>query len=187
MDVAGIGYRVVVGTATMARLSALPGSEVTLHTHLQVREDSLTLFGFATTVERDCFEALIGAHGVGPSLAMAILDVHDPVALGRVVAQGDVAALVLVPGVGRKTADRLLIELRSRLDGVIDAVDAVDAARATSSPGGVPAGRADVRAALEHLGYSYDEIARALALLPSDGSSAELLKAALKVLAEARV
>ncbi len=92
-----------------------------VHTHLHVREDGLTLFGFVTAEARDCFESLLGAHGVGPSLALAILSVHGPVELRRAVFEADLDALTLVPGVGRKTAARLLLELKSRFDVPDDA------------------------------------------------------------------
>ncbi len=115
LEVGGVGYRVTVPPVTMAHLGEL-GATALVHTHLAVREDSLTLFGFASRDERDCFEALIGAHGVGPALALAILSVHGPVPLREILADGDLNALCLVPGVGRKTAARLMIELKSRLD-----------------------------------------------------------------------
>ena len=94
----------------------LLGDDVFVHVHHHVREDAQTLYGFATRDERVCFEALIGAHGVGPSLALAILSVHSPMQLRAALASDDVAALCLVPGVGKKTAARLLVELKSRLD-----------------------------------------------------------------------
>ena len=115
VEVNGVGYRVQAGPATSARLGDL-GGEVFAWVHHHVREDADTLYGFATKDERDAFEALLGAHGVGPALAMAILSVHPPVNLARVLADDDVAALCLVPGVGKKTAARLLIELKAKLD-----------------------------------------------------------------------
>ena len=127
LEVGGVGYRVTVPPATMAHLGEL-GATALVHTHLAVREDSLTLFGFATRDERDCFEALIGAHGVGPALALAILSVHGPALLRQALADGDLDALCLVPGVGRKTAARLMIELKSRLDLPDDDLEAAVAA-----------------------------------------------------------
>src|SRR5690606_31855617 len=115
VEVGGVGYRVQVTPATAVALGNV-GDTVLLHTHLHVRDDALTLYGFETPDARAAFEALLGAHGVGPSLALAILSVHRPDALRAVVADGDVAALCLVPGVGKKTAAKLLLELASRLD-----------------------------------------------------------------------
>ena len=115
IEVGGLGYRVLVTPSTAVSVGAV-GTEVFVHTHHAVREDSDTLYGFTTVDERRIFESLIGAHGVGPALGLAILSVHDPVALRAAVAHDDLAALCLVPGVGRKTAARLVMELKSRLD-----------------------------------------------------------------------
>jgi Holliday junction DNA helicase RuvA len=98
VEVGGIGYRVSVSPATTVAIGD-PGDEVFLHVHHHVREDADLLYGFPTLDERMCFEALIGAHGVGPSLALAILSVHDPEALRRALADDDLDALCLVPGV----------------------------------------------------------------------------------------
>jgi Holliday junction DNA helicase RuvA len=176
LDVGGVGYRALVAPRTLAALG-VPGTEVVLHTHLHVREDALSLFGFPTREERDCFEALIGARGVGPSLALAILSVHGPRELARVLGDGDVDALTLVPGVGRKTAARLLIELKERLD-------VPDLQLAEGVPDAGP--RADLRTALAGLGYGQDEIGDVLRELPPEGDVEELLRAALRMLAAAR-
>ena len=176
LDVNGVGYRVLVAARTLATLGTI-GTEVVLHTHLHVREDALTLFGFATSGERDCFESLIGARGVGPALALAILSVHGPRDLARVLTEGDVDGLLLVPGVGRKTATRLLLELKTRFD-----VPDLDLpAEAASAPV-----RADLRAALTGLGYGADEIGDVLRELPAEGDVEDLLRTALKLLAAAR-
>jgi Holliday junction DNA helicase RuvA len=148
-----------------------------------VREDAESLFGFASRDERTCFEALIGAHGVGPALALAILSVHQPDALRRVLADDDVAALCLVPGVGKKTAARLLVELKSRLDLPEGETVAVVANGNGASP--ASAARADVRDALVSLGYGAEEIGDALRELPDGDDSGVLLKEALRQLASA--
>ncbi|MDZ7733414.1 MAG: Holliday junction branch migration protein RuvA [Acidimicrobiia bacterium] len=109
VEVAGVGYRVAVSPATALAIGEV-GDEVFLHTHHHLREDTQTLYGFASREARVCFEALLSAHGVGPSLALAILSVHDPAALRQILLDEDVAALCLVPGVGKKTAARLLVE-----------------------------------------------------------------------------
>lgn len=182
VDVHGVGYRASVTPRTLAALGT-PGEEVVLHTHLHVREDALTLFGFATAEERECFEALIGARQVGPALALAILSVHSPAQLAQALAEGDVDALVLVPGVGRKTAARLLIDLKDRLD-VPDL--ALPGAPPSATADGAPPARADVRAALAGLGYAPDEVSSVLRELPAEGATDDLLRAALRLLAAAR-
>ncbi|OWY59205.1 hypothetical protein B7486_75835, partial [cyanobacterium TDX16] len=105
VEVGGVGYRVTVAPTTAATVAEV-GDEVFLHVHHHIREDDQALYGFVSREERICFEALLGAHGVGPTLALAILSVHDPVALRRLLAEEDLAALCLVPGVGKKTAAR---------------------------------------------------------------------------------
>ena len=180
IEVAGIGYRVIVTASTSADLGE-PGSEVMLHTHHHRREDSETLYGFITADERMVFEALLGAHGVGPSLALAICGVHPPASLLRVLADDDIAALCLVPGVGKKTAARLLIELKSRLDiPDIDLTAVVDSSGGARSTGSA---LSDVRDALSELGYGADEVAAAMRDLPADQDTAELLRLALQRLA----
>ncbi len=185
VEVAGLGYRVQAGPATAARLGDI-GREVFVWAHHHVREDADTLYGFATKGERDAFEALLGAHGVGPALALAILSVHPPANLARLLADDDVAALCLVPGVGKKTAARLLIELKTRLDvplgdalppGVDDDEDGRSGASGSA--------RADVRDALAGLGYGPEEIAAATRDLP-DADAGTLLRAALQRLAASR-
>ncbi|MDA8037658.1 MAG: Holliday junction branch migration protein RuvA [Actinomycetota bacterium] len=113
VDVRGVGYVVEVAPRLAAELG-LPGSPVTLAVHTHVREGAITLFGFASPGERRAFELLIGAHGVGPALALSILSTFTPDALARALAAEDVDALVLAPGVGRKTAARLVVELAPR-------------------------------------------------------------------------
>jgi Holliday junction DNA helicase RuvA len=177
VDVNGVGYRVLVSPSTLVEVGP-PGGTVVLHTHLHVREDALTLYGFATRDERDCFEALIGAHGVGPALALAILSVHRPPSLRSVLASDDVDALCLVPGVGKKTAARLLLELKARLD-----LPEGDVLAAIGPDAGV---RGEVREALASLGYGPQEIAEALRDLPDEGDVQTLLKDALSRLATVR-
>ena len=180
IEVGGVGHRVQVTPSTSVTIGELDG-EVFVHTHHAVREDSETLYGFANIAERRVFESLISAHGVGPALGLAILSVHGPDALRRAVAEDDVAALCLVPGVGKKTAARLVMELKSKLDlpeGEI-AVPSGDSGQASASGDS----RADVRTALEGLGYGADEIHAALVDLPTEGDVGGLLKDALRRLA----
>ncbi|MEY2436944.1 MAG: holliday junction helicase RuvA [Acidimicrobiaceae bacterium] len=182
IEVGGVGYRVVVTPATVVVIGAV-GDEVFLHVHHHVREDAHLLYGFPTRDERVCFEALIGAHGVGPALALAILSVHSPESLRRTLLDDDVASLCLVPGVGRKTAARLLVELKERL--AVPDLDLTPSANG-STTSRVPSIRADVRDALAGLGYGPDEVREALTDLPDEGDVSLLLKLALQRLAMAR-
>jgi Holliday junction DNA helicase RuvA len=181
VEVNGLGYRVSVTPATVQQVGEL-GSPVFLHVHHHRREDAETLYGFTSIEERRVFETLIGTHGVGPALGLAILSVHSPLGLRHVLATDDVAALCLVPGVGKKTAARLLVELKSRL--ALPDTAAVTGTSTPVGPGGASV-RSDVRDALSALGYGADEIGRALAELPEQGESSELLRAALQRLAAA--
>lgn len=181
IDVGGVGYRLSVSPSTIVALGPV-GDEVVVHTHLHVREDALVLYGFATAAGRDCFESLLGAHGVGPGLALAILSVHGPEELRTVVLEGDLDALTLVPGVGRKTAARLLLELKSRLD-VPDGAGFDGAVPADDTAGSV---KAEVRAALGALGYQPEEVRRAMSDLPSEGDVASLVRSALQSLGVSR-
>jgi Holliday junction DNA helicase RuvA len=185
VEVAGLGYVVVVSPTTAVALGDV-GDEVFVWVHHHVREDAETLYGFGSRDEKVTFEALLGAHGVGPALALAILSVHAPAALVRVLADDDVAALCLVPGVGKKTAARLLVELKSRLD----VPDGVGVAGALGAGGGVAVvataertATTDVREALAGLGYGPDEIREATTDLADDGDASAMLRQALRRLA----
>jgi Holliday junction DNA helicase RuvA len=138
----------------------------------------MVLFGFPTRDERDTFETLIGATGVGPKLALAILSVHTPTALRKCLADDDLDALVMVPGVGKRTAQRLLIELKSRLE-----VPDLDLSGPTTS---AASARAEVREALTGLGYSSEEVRDVLGQLSEDGTLEDLLRDALRLLGARR-
>jgi Holliday junction DNA helicase RuvA len=184
VDVGGVGYLVTVAPRTAVGFG-LVGSEVVIAVHTHVREGAITLYGFATAAERRCFELVIGAHGIGPALALAILSVHPPDVLAKLVALDDLDALTLVPGVGKKTAARLLIELKSRLgdfgdfarSGQVGETGADLNARSVSS---------EIGHALAGLGYGADEIRATLLGLPADLSPEDLLRAALQHLARSR-
>ncbi len=178
VDVGGVGYAISVTPNTSLDLGEV-GSIVTLHVHTRVREDSITLFGFATADEQRTFETLIATHGVGPSLALALLATHEPPVLRTIVATEDAASLAQVPGIGKKTASRLIVELKSRFSDDDVFVDLSDGA---STPPSAQA-NADVVAALAELGYSGEEIRQALRTLPADGTTQELLRLALRELA----
>jgi holliday junction DNA helicase RuvA len=178
IEVGGVGYRALVPLGALTTLE--PGSPAFLFTHLHVRDDAMVLFGFPSRDERDTFEALIGVNGVGPKLALGILSVHSPGGLRRALADEDLDALTLVPSVGKRTAQRLMIELQARLE--VPAVGAVDG----SADGGTSA-RPAVREALAGLGYAPEEIRDVMARLPDDGSVEELLREALRTLATVEV
>jgi len=179
VEVGGVGYVITVTPRTLAELE--PTSSVFLHIYHHIREDAQTLFGFLQRDERATFHVLIGTHGVGPAMAMAIIGTHPPSALMDVVATSDLGALTLVPGVGKKTAERLLVELRGRLDlPLLDPLPAVGG----SLPGGTAIG--DVREALAGLGYAPDEVRDALRELPGSSDAASLLRDALRLLGARR-
>jgi Holliday junction DNA helicase RuvA len=146
-DVNGVGYEVFVPLSTFYGLGE-PGSEVALRIHTHVREDALLLYGFATSLEQELFERLIGVGGIGPKLALAVLSGIEPAELVRAIERGDVARLTAIPGVGRKTSDRIVLELKDRLS---------KAQLAASGAGGVaaevPLLRDDLLSALVNLGY----------------------------------
>jgi Holliday junction DNA helicase RuvA len=193
LEVGGVGYRVLVPASCLGRVGT-PGSPAFLHIHTHVREDALILYGFPSREERVCFEALIGAHGVGPAVALALLSVHSPIALQRAVLADDADALTLVPGIGKKTATRLIIELKSRLDIDLDGADmhllGAGSANGSGGQGASGAGpgstKSEVRAALSSLGYGADEIRHALGRLPVDGGVEDQIRLALQELAGAR-
>lgn len=176
LEVAGVGYLCTVTSTTFAELE--PSVETFLHIHHHIREDAQTLFGFTTRVERDTFHVLLATHGIGPSMALAILSTYAPTALVGVVATGDVAALTVVPGVGKKTAERLMVELKSRLD-------LTDSSLGRSSDT-VQSAAADVREALTALGYGAEEIRETMRQLSSASDSESMLRDALAVLGARR-
>jgi holliday junction DNA helicase RuvA len=191
LEVGGVGYRVVVPSGAVSQLGP-PGSAAFLHVHTHVREDAIVLYGFPTREERSCFEELIGAHGVGPAVGLALLSVHTPAALLRAVESDDADALMLVPGIGKKTATRLLIELKSRLSLELDEPDlrivvgGVATAKGGAGPADGAATRTEVRTALASLGYGADEIRLAMARLPADGTVEDQLRSALREMAAVR-
>ena len=157
-------------------------AESTLFIHTHVREDAIVLYGFRHDDERRCFEVLLGSHGVGPALALAIMAVLSPASLSTAVLEDDLDTLCSVPGVGRKTAARLLIELKSRLDLPDLSLDGPGAssdgaARTTRTS------RSEARAALSELGYAPEEIRGALDGLRDDVGVEEMLRLALRELA----
>jgi Holliday junction DNA helicase RuvA len=178
IDVHGVGYAVIVSMQTLAELPPT-GHEVTLKTHLQVREDAHLLFGFASDAERRAFELCISVSGIGPKLAMAMLSAMRPEVLAETVVAGDVARLVRTPGVGKKTAERVVVELR-------DKFDKLGLVRGTVEAREKPTGVAQVVAsALVNLGYRLPEAERAASDAVKAAPAApleQLLKEALRAL-----
>ena len=172
VDVGGVGYEIAVTGRTFAELPGI-GSEIVLHTHLHVREDQLALFGFTTADDRDLFRLLMGVSGIGPKVGLAILATMTANDLRRVVATDDAAALTAVPGIGKRSAQKLLLELRPKLD-------VPDGDLQASGPLG------EVMTALEGLGYQSDEISGVLRDLPGDLPVEELLKRSLQALGKRR-
>lgn len=168
LDVGGVGYETAAAPRTLAGLPPV-GEEIVLHTHLYVREDQMALFGFSTADERDLFRLLIGVSGVGPKVGLAILSTLTPDELRAAVASDDIAALTSVPGIGKRSAQKLLLELKPRLE-------LPDTELTSSSPLG------EVREALEGLGYQGDEIRSAVSQLPPDLPVDEMLRRSLQAL-----
>ena len=177
VDVAGVGYRVTIPVSTFYRLGD-EGSEVSLLTHTHVREDVLALFGFLTAGEQDLFEKLISVAGVGPKLAINVLSGIEAPDLVAALKASDVARLVRIPGVGKKTAERLVLELKDKMPALLPAPGAV-AAAPPASP------REDLVSALVHLGYSRPEAERGVErALKEDGGGRfeDLLRRTLRIL-----
>jgi len=172
IDVGGLGYELAVTPRTLAGLPGL-GEEVVLHTHLHVREDQMSLFGFDTRADKDLFSTLIGISGVGPKVAMAILATLTYEQLRLAVSSDDIATLTEVPGIGKRSAQKLLLELKPKLD-------VVDGVTAPSGP------MAEVREALTGLGYGPDEIRGTLAGMPDDLTVEEMLRLSLRELGKAQ-
>lgn len=157
IDVNGIGFQVFMSTTTLSGLGAV-AAMVKLHTHLYLREDSVSLYGFTSLDELNLFQALIGVSGVGPRLALAMLSVMSPKELTMAIATGSVDLLRRVPGVGKKMAERLILELKDKMKTGLGAVPMTQLVEGSS----------DVIAALVSLGYSAGEASRAVTALPTD-------------------
>jgi holliday junction DNA helicase RuvA len=161
IDVAGVGYKVAIPLSTFYRLGE-PGTEIALEIHTQVREDVLALFGFLTPHEQALFEKLIAVSGVGPKLAIGILSGIEAGGLVQALREGDVLRLTRIPGVGKKTAERLVLELKDKVQGL------AAGAEAPVTPAVEPHG--DLLSALVHLGYSRPEAERGLERALQDGA-----------------
>lgn len=177
LDVSGVGYRVAIPVSTFYRLGEL-GNEASLLTYTHVREDVLALFGFLTSEEEALFELLIGVAGVGPKLAINILSGIDAPELVQALRVADVARLTRIPGVGKKTSERLVLELRDKANKLPLAATEQKAAQPGASP------KDDLVSALANLGYSRPEAEKAvLRALEEDGAGRfeDLLRRALRI------
>jgi Holliday junction DNA helicase RuvA len=168
IDVGGIGFQVYMPTSTLSTLGAI-GEEVGIHTHLHLREDNATLYGFATAEELGLFQTLIMVSGVGPKLALAMLSTMSAEKLAMAITSGSIDLLTMVPGVGKKTAERLILELKGKIVWL-------------GAPAELAPEDTDVLTALTSLGYSIREATRAVATLPQDKklSLEEKIKLALQ-------
>jgi len=161
----GLGYELLVPSSTLGAMPAT-GKPVKLLARMQVRDDAMVLYGFATLAERELFDLLIGVSSVGPKMAMAVLSTLDPTTLRRAVIEGDIDAVTIVPGVGKKVAGRIVLELKDRMGAEIEL------------PAAGPL--AEVRAALEGMGLAPAEIQDAVSGLDAKGAVEDLLREALR-------
>ena len=180
LDVGGVGYR---ASASLATLRALPslGEECVIHTRMVVREDAMLLFGFATREERGAFDALTAVSKVGPKLALAVLSSMSPAEIAEAVARGDVLKFSSVPGLGRKSAERLVLELKGKNIAVFAPEPAISSA---GNDGGGP--YMEAREALTGLGYSLEEAEQALNSIPPQETVEKYIKEALRRIASGR-
>ncbi len=167
VDIGGVGYELVMSARDLGALPSV-GEEVVIHTHLHVREDQMALFGFASASARDLFRVLLGASGIGPKIALAMLATLGPDDLRAAVLTDDVTALSAVPGIGTRTAQKLVLDLRARLDLPEGELPGSDSSLSS------------VRDALEGLGYASAEIRDAITGLDSAEPLEDLLRAALQ-------
>ena len=181
VDVGGVGYDVFVPLSTFYGLGDA-GSDISLRIHTHVREDALALYGFRTILEQDLFERLISVSGIGPKVALGVLSGIEPLEFTRAIERSDVARLTAIPGVGRKTSERIVLELKDRLPRV--QVEQAVAGEVEAAPGGV---RDDVLSALVNLGYhrplAEKAVAAAIKAVP-DGGFEPTLKQALREMAK---
>ena len=179
IDVGGVGYEVEISLTTYVQVLETEGP-VTVHTHLVVRDDAHLLYGFASIGEREMFRTLIKVNGVGPRMALGILSGLDSASFARAVTGNDVKALTALPGVGKKTAERLIIEMR-------DKVDSFDVSGSDNLSTIINSVIEDAESALIGLGYRPQEAARAVSLVSDPAEDVEsLIRQALKLLLQSR-
>lgn len=182
LDVGGVGYELLVPVSTLVEIerAAKGGGTIALHVHTHVREDAITLFGFWSDREKVLFEKLIAVSGIGPKLARVILSGMAPEDLVPAISRGDAVRLATIPGVGKKTAERMVLELRDKVEGLADELPEGDDAMAE--------GGQDVVSALVNLGYKRSPAERAVVEARREnpgGAFAEILRESLKRLSRA--
>lgn len=170
VEAGGVGYRLAVSARTLAEVPAV-GGQATLHSHLVMRDDAIQLFGFASDAERDLFLMLIGVQGVGPKVALAVLSGGSPAELTAAIAAGDGARFQAAPGIGKRTADRIIVELREKVAGAV--ADEIVVRRASDDPHTV------AREGLVGLGYTPQEADAMLGAVTGD-TPEELIGEALR-------
>jgi holliday junction DNA helicase RuvA len=170
VDVGGVGYLVAATPSVLRRAEA--GAEVVVETYLHVREDALQLYGFADAAERELFTHLLTVNGIGPKVALAVVSGSPATELRRAIALGDAARFQAIPGIGKKTAERIVLELKEKL---ADGADALVTATATGAPPDLVA-----RDALVELGYSVAEAEQRLAVIDPELAPAERVRRALR-------
>ena len=182
IDCGGVGYKLTVSMITADAMLSKLGKQVKLYTHLAVREDGIELFGFGSCEERECFHKLIGVSGIGPKVALSILSIHTPDKLAFAIASEDVALIAKTPGIGKKTASRIILELRDKL--TIEASDDTFVGSGTSAPILSPKNTnlSEAMEALMVLGYDKATITGALKGIDPSMDAANIIKAALKKL-----
>ncbi len=163
INVGGVGFRVAMPTTDLSALGA-PGAEVKVFTHLHVREDNLSLFGFASAEELWLFETLLGVTGLGPKLALAMLSTLSPEQITMAIATGSTDMLNMIPGIGKKVANRIVLELKEKIGAGWIAAPATQAAQENT----------EVLTALTSLGYSAAEAVKAVAALPAEREDLDL-------------
>ncbi|OFW57179.1 MAG: Holliday junction DNA helicase RuvA [Actinobacteria bacterium RBG_16_64_13] len=174
LDVGGVGFLLEVSAVTLGDVASV-GGNATLFTHLHVREEALQLFGFSTEEERELFRLFLGVSKIGPRLALAALSCRRPADLKRALAAGDVALFSSVPGIGRKTAERIILELREKMGDLGVSVGSAGPGAAPLDEGTVPL----ARAALVELGFSVQEADRLLSTLDAGLPVEDLVRRAL--------
>ncbi|TXI92553.1 MAG: Holliday junction branch migration protein RuvA [Neisseriales bacterium] len=174
----GVGYELDLPISHIAQLPAI-GHELQLYTHLVIREDAHLLFGFINKTERDCFRQLIKVSGIGPRIALALLSTMSSQQLQQAIEEADLNTLCLTPGIGKKMAERMLLELKGKLVGNIDFTPTNGLFNSKASDGNI---RKDIATALESLGYNAKEISQVIKQLPELTDISQGIKEALKLL-----
>ena len=185
IDCCGVGYKVTVSSNTLRKLPMNPEKppRIRLLTYMQVREDGVDLFGFYTAEELDMFKMLISVSGVGPKAAVSILSLMTPEKLSLSIATDDVKAISKAPGVGAKTAGRIILDLKDKVAKAFPAMESTESASAPAAPSAAGTSKmSDAQSALLALGYSRQEISSALAKVDTSASLEDIIRLALNVL-----